>query len=216
MVNLLIIILFTFFLAIFGAVIEVSVDATGLIYHSSQYGITMIVPKGAVETKATIWIGVTFISDKCKFEDDFVPVSPIVWAYTNCQLTKPAELYIPHHIDVSNMKDANNQLYLLTADDESFLMDNMLTFKSNQDIKITIESMLAKFCPPHFCSNCIGVKRQTYSVIPKRYLIARTEKRSPDSLLVDFCFLFEQKICIEVGDNLIVYVFEEYTIPIDS
>ena len=182
---------------------EVSVDATGLIYHSSQYGITMIVPEGAVETKATIWIGVSFVSDKFKFEDDFVPVSPVVWVYTICQLTKPVELYIPHHIDVSNMKDTNNQLYLLTADDESFLRDKVFTFKNNQEIKITIESMLVNFCPPHFCSNCIGTKSQAYREMPKRYFIAKAEQRLPDySLLVDLCFLFEQKICKEVGDNL--------------
>ena len=196
---------------------EVSVDATGLTYHSSQYGLTMIVPEGAIETKSTIWIGISFVSDKFKFEDDFVPVSPVVWAYTNSQLTKPVELYIPHHIDVSNLKDANNQLYLLTADDESFLRNNVFTFKSNQEIKITIESMLAKFCPPHFCSNCIGTKSQAYREVPKRYLIAKAEQRLPDySLLVDLCFLFEQKICREVGDNLNVNIFEKYTIPIES
>ena len=204
--------MFTFFLAIFGVLTEISVDGTGLIYHSSQYGITMIVPEGAVETKASIWIGVSFISDKFKFEDDFVPVSPIVWAYINCQLTKPAELCIPHHIDVSNMKDANNHLYLLTADD-----DNTFTFKKNQDFKITVEPMQAKFCPPLVFSYCIGVKGQAYREIPKRYLIAKAELRLPDNfLLVDFCFLFEQPICKQVGDNLIVHIFEEYTIPIES
>ena len=177
---------------------ELSVDATGLTYHSSQYGIRLIVPEGAVETKANIWIGVSFVSDKFKFED-FVPVSPVVWAYTNCQLTKPAELYIPHHIDVSNMMDANNQLYLLTADDESFLRDKVFTFKRNQEIKITIESMLAKFCPPHFCSNCIGTKSQIYREIPKRYLIAKAEQRLPDySMLIEFSFMFEEKNCKEV------------------
>ena len=185
--------------------IEVSVDGTGLIYHSSQYGITMIIPEGAVETKAKIWIGVDFVNDKFKFEDNFVPVSPVVWVYTNCQLMKAAKLYIPHHIDVSNMKDPNNQLYLLTADDESFLKDKVFTFKSNQEIKITIESMLANFCSSHFCSNCIGTEGQAYREIPKRYLIAKAERRLPDySLLVHFCFLFEQKICKEVGDDLIV------------
>ena len=181
---------------------EISVDATGLTYHSSQFGVTMIVPEGAVETKAAIWIGISLVSNKFKFEDGFVPVSPVVWAYTNCQLTKPAELYIPHHIDVSNMKDVNNQLYLLTADDELFLRDQVFTFKSNQEIKINIESMLAKFCPPHFCSNCIAITRQVYSETPKRYLIAKAEQRLPDySLLVHLCFMFEQQKCKEVGDN---------------
>ena len=65
--------------------------------------VLLLVPEGAVEEKAIIWIEVTFVSNKFKFEDDFVPVSLVVWAYTNCQLAKPAKLYIPHHIDASNM-----------------------------------------------------------------------------------------------------------------
>ena len=193
------------------------VDATGLIYHSSQYGVTMIIPEGAVKTKAIVSIGVCFVSEKFEFEDDFVPVSPVVWAYINCQLTKPAELYIPHHIDVSNMEHPNSQLYLLTADDESFLKDKLFTFKHNKEIKMTIESMLVKFRPPHFCSNCIAIKGQAYTKIPKRYLIAKMEQRLLDhSLLIDLCFLFEQKICKEVCDNLTVYTFEKYILPIAS
>ena len=196
---------------------ELSVDATGLTYHSSQYGITMIVPEGAVETKATIWIGISFVSDKFKFEDDFVPLSPVVCVYINSQLTKPAELYIPHHIDVSNMKDANNQLFLLTADDESFLRDKVFTFKINQEVTITIESMLVKIFSPRFYSNCIAIKSRAYREIPKRYLIAKAERRLPDySLLVDLCFLFERKICKEVGDNLNVYLFGKYIICLES
>ena len=194
-----------------------SVDETGLTYHSSEYGVTMIVPEGAVETKAIISIGVCFVSEKFKFEDDFVPVSPVVWAYINCQLTKPAELYLPHHIDVSNMEHLTSQLYLLTADDESFLKDKMFTFKHNQEIKMTIESMLVKFCPLHFCSNCIAVKGRAYTEIPKRYLIAKVEERLPDhSLSIDLCFLFEQKICKEVCDSLIVYTYKKYAFPVES
>ena len=77
--------------------------------------------------------------------------------------------------------------------------------------------MLANFCPPHFCSNCIDIKGQAYKEIPKRYLIAKAERRLLDySLLVNFCFLFEQKICEEVGDDLIAYDFEKYTITIET
>ena len=41
----------------------------------------MIVPEGAVDTNANIWIGVNFFNDKFKFKDDFISVSPIVWVY---------------------------------------------------------------------------------------------------------------------------------------
>ena len=42
------------FLACFEVLIEVSVDTTGLAYHSSQYGVTLIVPEEAVKAKAII------------------------------------------------------------------------------------------------------------------------------------------------------------------
>ena len=42
------------FLSSFEVLIEVSVDATGLAYHSTQYGITLIVPEKALKAKAII------------------------------------------------------------------------------------------------------------------------------------------------------------------
>ena len=138
-------------------------------------------------------------SDKFKFEDDYIPVSPIVWIYINCQLIKPAELYIPHHIDVSNMNDCNNQLYLLTADDESFKRNNMFTFKQNHEYQVTIESTLIKILACHFCSNCVATKGSAYRMLPKRYLIARANKKDDDVILVEFSFLYQQNHCVKVS-----------------
>ena len=173
--------------------------ATGLVHHCSQYGVTLIIPEGAIEGTATVWFGVTLLSDKFKFGDDFVPVSPIVWTYINCQLMKPAELYIPHHIDVSNMEVPSNQLYLLTADDETFLRNSVFTFKLNNECRVTIESNLVKILTSHFCSNCIATKGQTYSELPKRYLIARADKREDDTLFVDYIFLYQESGCVKVS-----------------
>ena len=52
---------------------------------------------------------------------------------------------------------------------ESFLRDNVFTFKCNQ------ENKMAKFHPTHFCSNCIAVNGQSYREIPKQYMIAKAE-----------------------------------------
>ena len=143
-------------------------------------------------------------SDKFKFEDDYIPVSPIVWIYINCQLIKPAELYIPHHIDVSNMKDCNNQLHLLTADDKSFVRDNIFTFKQNHEYQVTIESTLVKVLASHFCSNCIATKGNMYKNLPKKYLIARADKREDNTLFVEFSFLYRQKGCMKVSFILLI------------
>ena len=123
------------YIGIFKNLTPLTVTTTGLVHHCSQYGVTLIIPEGAIEHTATVWFGVCLFSDKFKFEDDYIPVSPIVWIYINCQLIKPAELYIPHHIDVSNMKDCSNQLYLLTADDESFKRNKIFTFKHTMNTK---------------------------------------------------------------------------------
>ena len=200
----------SFIIDIFKEPTVFEVPTTGLVHHCSQYGVTLIIPEGTIEHTATVWFGVCLFSDKFKFEDDYIPVSPIVWIYINCQLIKPAELYIPHHIDVSNMKDTNNQLYLLTADDESFKRNSMFTFKQNYEYQVTIDSTLVKILAPHFCSNCIATKGNTYREIPKKYLIARADKREDDTLFVKFSFLYQQKGCMKVSfaNNLnFMYIF---------
>ena len=193
---------FIFIIVIFENLITLTVSTTGLVHHCSQYGVTLIIPEGAIEHTATVWFGVCLFSDKFKFEDDYIPVSPIVWIYINCQLIKPVELYIPHHIDVSNMKDTNNQLYLLTADDESFKKDKIFTFKQNYKYQVIIKSTLVKILAPHFCSNCIGVKRTEFSIIPKKYLIIRADKLldNDHTVLVDYCLLYLQNKCKEVSN----------------
>ena len=191
---------FSFVLAIFEEFTELTGDSTGLIYHSSQYGITMIVPEGAMKEKASIRIGVCLLSQNFKFPDDFVPVSPIVYVHISCQLIKPAEIYVPHHIDVSNMSCPYHQLYLLKANDDSFIMDNVFAFKQTNEYKINIQSRLVKIYGTHFCSLCCAVNKLEYDKIPKQYLIIRADKTLNEghTLLVDFCLLYRQKICKEV------------------
>ena len=171
-----------------------TVTCTGLVHHSSQYGVTLIIPEGAIEHTATLWFGVCLFSEKFKFEEDFIPVSPIVWMHINSQLTKPAALYIPHHVDVSNMEDIINQLHLLTADNGSF-RNGIFTFKQNYNYQMIIEPTLVKLFIIDYCSNCIGIERTKQSIIPKQYLIIRADKVSDNghTLFVDYCLLYLQK-----------------------
>ena len=194
-----------------------TVTSTGLVHHCSQYGVTVIIPEGAIKCTATVWFGVCLFSDKFKFEGDYIPVSPIVWMYINCQLIKPAELYLPHHINISNMEDTINHLHLLTADDECFRSD-IFTFKQNHDYQVTIESTLVKVVSIHFCSNCIGIERRKNSLIPKQYLIIRADKVSDNghTLSVDYCFLYLQKKCKEVSNKLININFFIVLFYVDS
>lgn len=191
---------FVHILAIFEELTELTVDATGLTYHSSQYDIALIIPEGAVKEKATVRIGACLLSQKFKFPNEFVPVSPIMWVYIDCWLIKPAEIYIPHHIDVSKVKDPYSQLYLLEANDKSFIMDNVLAFNESHEYKITIQSSLVKILCSHFCSLCCAVKKPEYDKILKQYLIMQADKilNEGHTVLVDFCLLYRQQICKEV------------------
>ena len=189
---------------IFGELTKLTVDANGLVHKSSQYGVTIIVPEGAVNKKATLWFGVCLFNKKFKLLDHFVPVSPFVWAYIDTELIKPIELDIPHHIDVSNMVDRTNQLFLLTADDEPFMKNKVFTFKHNHEYRITIESTSVKVFAPHLCTDCIAVNGREYREIPKQYYMVKATKSTDDSMLVDFCFLYRQPFCIEVCCNMCI------------
>ena len=184
--------------------IELTVDSNGCVYRCSQYGVTLIIPKGAVQQPTTVWYGACLFSDKFKFEGDYIPVSPIVWIYIDSQLKKPAlaELYMPHHIDTTHMSDlaVGRQLLLLTAEDGEYIKKGHFSFKHNLTFQVKVDSTVAKITASHFCSNCIATYGRNHRTIPKRYLIARADKKEQNNTthLVDFTFLYAQRGCSKV------------------
>lgn len=163
--------------------LKLSVDSSGLTYHCSQYDVTLIISEGAVLEPATLWFGASLYSDKFHF-GDFVPVTSIVWMYIDQKLMKPAELYLPHHIDVAD-QITKNKLSLLTANDEEFLKKGSLIFTSNNFV-MEVESALCKTYCHHFC--CAGIKKDAYKDARKQYILAVAKKRKDDViLLVHFC-----------------------------
>uniref|UniRef100_A0A1X7TG78 Uncharacterized protein n=1 Tax=Amphimedon queenslandica TaxID=400682 RepID=A0A1X7TG78_AMPQE len=123
--GLIILILFTS--DAFGELQKLSLDSSGLLYHCSQYGVTLIIPEGAVQESATVWFGACMFSDKFKF-GDYVPVTPIVWVHIDQKLDKNAELCIPH--DVLFSSEVNLQQFnVLTAHDDD--CSKLLNFYEN-------------------------------------------------------------------------------------
>uniref|UniRef100_A0A1X7UV74 Death domain-containing protein n=1 Tax=Amphimedon queenslandica TaxID=400682 RepID=A0A1X7UV74_AMPQE len=100
----------------FGEVYMLSLDSSGLVYHCNQYGVTLIIPEGAVKESTTVWFGACLLSDKFKF-GDYVPVTPIVWVHIDRKLDKSAELYIPHDVIISSESNLQ-QFAILTAHDD--------------------------------------------------------------------------------------------------
>ena len=162
-----------------------SVNNSGLTYHCSQYGVTLIIPEGAVQQSGTVWFKACLFSDKFQF-GDYIPVTPIVWVYTDMKLIKPAELYLPHHIYIERPK-TKSELVLLTANDK-FDGDELLFSVSNNLIMEVVSTSLCKTYCHHFCSSCAAVKTASYNNIQKQYMLAVAKKHENDmTLLIHFC-----------------------------
>ena len=180
----------------FGALQKLSLDRSGLVYHCSQYGVTLIIPEGAVQESATVWFGACLFSDKFKF-GDYVPVTPIVWVHIDGKLDKSAELYIPHDVAISS--DINLPKFtVLTAHDDD--CSDVISFQENYGLQAESTSGLQifKILSPHFCSNCVAVQKREYKPISRRYLIARADRKNGNELLIQLIFLCQQQGCTEV------------------
>ena len=119
---------------------------------------------------------------------------------------KPAELYIPHHIDTTKMSERDN-LFLLTAED---VHQDCLNFTQNSTINVEINSLFAKIATTHFCSNCIATNGKKYREIPKRYSIARADKVDEEgTLIVEFIFIYQENGCQKV--SFIFNIIYHYT-----
>ena len=172
--------------------LEKSFDENGLFYHSYKYGITIIIPPGAVLKPCTLQFGACLLHPHFRSNDSFIPVSPFVWIHIDSLLVKPAEIYIPHYVDVSSDED-KMKLCLLKAnclqEDQSFTVSSTAS--------VTFSPSLAQIHAYHFCSLCIATKDGTPP--PKRYHLLIAEKELEDgSLNVDICIMYSIQLCIEV------------------
>ena len=187
----------------FGELQKLSVDSSGLVYHNSEYGVTLIIPEGAILEPATVWFGACLYSAKFKF-GDYVPVTPIVWVHIDQKLHKCAELHIPHNIAISSEHDLH-QFTVLTADDDDYFGE--INFQHHSPIIAQLNFLqVFKLERLHFCSNCVAAHKRQYKIIAKRYLIAQAEKKNAENndLIVEFIFLYQQKRCIKVKSVLLI------------
>uniref|UniRef100_A0A1X7USI1 Death domain-containing protein n=1 Tax=Amphimedon queenslandica TaxID=400682 RepID=A0A1X7USI1_AMPQE len=186
-------------LSIYGNLTVLPVDSDGLLYHYDKYGITLIIPEGAVQESANVWFGACLYGHKFDF-GDYVPITPIVWVYINQELMKPAELYLPHHVDVTT-QSSKSKLALLTADDETFYRKGVFMFTSNDDSEIKVEAALCKIYCNHFCSHCFGVNKIAYEDTDKKCQLAVAKKPNDATLLVHVCICPFQPACKKVVED---------------
>ena len=193
-------------LGAFGYLKELTVTSSGMTYHCSQYGVTLIIPEGTIEDSATVWFGASLYSDIFHF-GDYVPVTPIVWVYIDQKLMKPAELYLPHHVN-DNDSATKSKLTLLTASDESF---PKLSFQvAGEDFIMEVQSGLCRIKCYHFCSNCVAINMTEDKMIRKIYMIAMAMKQEDNLLTYQFCIFPSQMACKKVCNKVLMYMYTLY------
>uniref|UniRef100_A0A1X7U9J8 Death domain-containing protein n=1 Tax=Amphimedon queenslandica TaxID=400682 RepID=A0A1X7U9J8_AMPQE len=160
-------------------------------YHSSQYGVTLIIPEGAVQGSATVWFGAVLFSDKFEF-GDYVRVSPIVWVHSDRKLDKCVELYIPHDIVIST-KDDLQKFTLLEFDKISNICTDEFNVGQHDKMKWGSRQLVKIECQ-YFHSYCIAVHKDLFDIVSKQYLMAIIEKKNAnEELLVDFILICRQQ-----------------------
>jgi hypothetical protein len=111
-----------------------------------------------------------------------------VWVHTSHELIKPAELYIPHHVDITDMENPQQKMFLMTKEDDFATSASLI--KPNKFFKIAETQV--EITALHFCSFCLLTKSADYSTLTKRYFIARADKKEPNGEhLVDFAVIFQ-------------------------
>ena len=167
--------------------LEKPFDESGLFYHCYKYGVTIIIPPGAVLKPCTLQFGACLLLPHFRSNDSFIPVSPFVWIHIDSLLAKPAELYIPHYVDVSSDED-KMKLCLITT------KENSEVFTAHKLARVSFSPTLARIVNYHFCSLCVAAKLSPR----KMYCLIYAEKELGDgSLHVDICIMYSIK-CLQV------------------
>ena len=112
-------------------------------------------------------------------------------------LSKPAEVYIPHYVDVSSDED-KMKLCLLTSEEDHSEEKELFTFTLNIEAHLSTLSSVARIRAFNFCLLCIAAKDPPC----KRYYLLYAEKELDDgSLRVDICIMYSIR-CLKVIRHL--------------
>ena len=170
-----------------------SFDENGLFYHSYKYGVTIIIPPGAVLKPCTLQFGACLLLPHFRSNESFIPVSPFVWINIDSLLSKPTELYIPHYVDVSS-EEVNKNLCLLNT------KDNFEVFTADKVAQVSFSPTLTRVITTHFCSLCVAAKTPPQK---KHYLLYAEKDIADGSLYADICIMYSVK-CLQVIMTIIL------------
>ena len=176
-------------------------DKTGLKCHLSDHGITVIIPKNAInEDEAILRVGVYYV-DSFQFPEDHRLVSEVFWIDSNIPLHKNVQFYMPHFVKMKN-KNGTKKLKFYLASDELFRNHGVFKFTdAAPNHQYYFEpGCYGKLVLNHFCSGCILEKIDSNDFLPLEYLVTSVlpTNRDRSSWTADFVFSYAVPICREV------------------
>ena len=176
-------------------------DKTGLKCHLSDHGITIIIPKNAInEEKAILCVGV-YYADSFQFPENHRLVSEVFWIDSNIPLHKNVQFYMPHFVKIKSKNDTKKLKFYLASDE---LFRNYGVFKftdaaPNHQYSFEPDGY-GKLVLNHFCSGCILEKIDSNDLLPLEYLVFSVfpSDRNRPSWTADFVFSYAIPTCREV------------------
>ena len=185
-------------LKFFRTVSQVNFDASGLKYHMTNHGITVIIPENAVTTETILSIGVYYVNT-FQLPEDHRLVSEVFWIKTSVLLQRNAELYVPHFVNVRDEKDSNKLGFFMASDVSSDAVQT-LTEVPAKNCSFEPESNYGKLVMEHFCSGCILEKIDGYG-LPLQYFVTKAFPNNSDEIekwTADLVFSYALTSCRKV------------------
>ena len=185
----------------FRTISDVNFDASGLKYHMSDHGITVIIPENAVTTEALLNFGV-YIVNSFQIPEGHRLVSEVFWIKTSVPLQKTAELYLPHFVKVRDEVDSKKLGFFMAPDVSTEDIQTLMKVPANS-CSFEPGSSYGKLVMCHFCSGCI-LERIDRNGLPLQYLITRVfPNDSGESKMwtADIVFSYALKSCLKVCTN---------------
>ena len=169
-----------------------------MIYHSTDHGVTIIIPEDAVSGKARLQVGVSLVGP-FRFPENYRPVSAVVWININVPLRKRAELHMPHFVLLENEKDTKKLGFFLASDQSFATCSEFVFLECNYPVSFKPGSTYGTLWVDHFCSGCI-LEEVDVKEAKHLYYIARAfpKDRSQDEWMAEFVFSYCIPTCMEV------------------
>ena len=168
----------------------------GVKYHSTEHGITIIIPEDAVSGKARLQVGVALVGP-FRFPENYTPVSAVAWINTSVPLQKHAELHMPYFVLLQDEEDTKELSFFLAFDQPNGEFE--FTEVPHYPSSFKPGSSYGTLWVDHFCSGCIlnkkGAKKQMC-----QYYIARVlpNDRAQNEWATEIVISYNLLSCIKV------------------